>query len=193
MEVALISASSHSGRLEQALNYLSEYFGTLGELRASIIKKLIWPVIQLHIGVVAPANRPGWSTSGQLVEISACNAARSSARDVRLADRPLFPWATLVMRVGANRAGGRSVPCGDPAGRRAAAQHGAQPLLRDVRDAAAGGRSTSWTACARRPTPARARCIRGEIERIIPQVRAAVRHVGPLLAGRACFRARCSG
>lgn len=51
MEVALISASSNSGRLEVALAYLSDYFGTLEELRATIVKKLTWPIVQLHIGV----------------------------------------------------------------------------------------------------------------------------------------------
>ncbi len=51
MEVALISASSNSGRLETALTYLSEYFGTLENLRAAIVKQTVWPIIQLHIGV----------------------------------------------------------------------------------------------------------------------------------------------
>ena len=52
MEVALITASSHSGRLEQALSYLAEYFGTMETLRASIVKQLFWPIVRLHIGVL---------------------------------------------------------------------------------------------------------------------------------------------
>jgi protein transport protein HofC len=52
MEVALISASSNSGRLEQALGYLSQYFGTLDAVRSGLIKGLSWPVIQLHLAIV---------------------------------------------------------------------------------------------------------------------------------------------
>ena len=52
MEVALIEASDRSGRLEQAFQYLSSYFGTLDTVRAGIIKRAMWPVIQLHLGVV---------------------------------------------------------------------------------------------------------------------------------------------
>ena len=52
MEVALIEASDRSGRLDQAFQYLSSYFGTLDTVRAGIIKRALWPVIQLHLGVV---------------------------------------------------------------------------------------------------------------------------------------------
>ena len=52
MEVALIEASDRSGRLEQAFQYLSSYFGTLDTVRAGVIKRAVWPVIQLHLGVV---------------------------------------------------------------------------------------------------------------------------------------------
>ena len=52
MEVALIEASDRSGRLEQAFQYLSSYFGTLDTVRAGIIKRALWPVVQLHLGVV---------------------------------------------------------------------------------------------------------------------------------------------
>ena len=51
MEVALISASSNTGRLEQSFIYLSNYFGALDSVRSKIIKGLIWPAVQLHIGV----------------------------------------------------------------------------------------------------------------------------------------------
>lgn len=52
MEVALIDASNSSGRLEQAFAYLSGYFGALESVRAGIVKRLMWPLIQLHIGVL---------------------------------------------------------------------------------------------------------------------------------------------
>ena len=51
MEVALISASSNTGRLEQSFVYLSNYFGALDGVRSKIIQGLIWPAVQLHIGV----------------------------------------------------------------------------------------------------------------------------------------------
>ena len=51
MEVALISASSQSGRLEHSFVYLSNYFGALDGVRSKIVKGLIWPAVQLHIGV----------------------------------------------------------------------------------------------------------------------------------------------
>ena len=52
MEVALIEASDRSGRLEQAFQYLSSYFGTLDTVRTGIIRRAVWPVVQLHLGVV---------------------------------------------------------------------------------------------------------------------------------------------
>lgn len=51
MEVTLIASSSDSGRLDLALGYLSEYFGSLHEVRAGLLKQLAWPVVQLHLGV----------------------------------------------------------------------------------------------------------------------------------------------
>ena len=51
MEVALISASSNTGRLEQSFVYLSNYFGALDAVRSKIVKGLAWPAVQLHIGV----------------------------------------------------------------------------------------------------------------------------------------------
>ncbi len=51
LEVSMIEASSNSGRLEQAFTYLANYFGALETLRAGIVKRSLWPVIQLHFGV----------------------------------------------------------------------------------------------------------------------------------------------
>ena len=52
MEVALIEASDRSGRLEQAFQYLANYFGTLDQVRAAILKQALWPVIQLHLAAI---------------------------------------------------------------------------------------------------------------------------------------------
>lgn len=54
MEVALIEASSNTGRLDQAFSYLAEYFGALEFLRAKIVRAILWPAIQLHLGVLIP-------------------------------------------------------------------------------------------------------------------------------------------
>ncbi len=51
MEASLIASSSDSGRLELALAYLSDYFGSLHEIRAKLIHQLAWPVVQLHLGI----------------------------------------------------------------------------------------------------------------------------------------------
>lgn len=51
LEVSMIEASSGSGRLEQAFTYLANYFGSLETLRAGIVKRSLWPLIQLHFGV----------------------------------------------------------------------------------------------------------------------------------------------
>ena len=51
LEVSMIDASSNTGRLEQAFIYLTHYFEALETLRAGIIKRSLWPVIQLHFGV----------------------------------------------------------------------------------------------------------------------------------------------
>ena len=52
MEVALIEASDRSGRLEQAFRYLADYFGTLDQVRAGIVRQAVWPVIQFHLAAV---------------------------------------------------------------------------------------------------------------------------------------------
>ena len=82
MEVALISASSNTGRLEQSFVYLSNYFGALDGVRSKIVKGLIWPVVQLHIGVfvsnLIPLFIGGMSTETYLVRcgttLGACYA-----------------------------------------------------------------------------------------------------------------------
>ncbi|MBV9656690.1 MAG: type II secretion system F family protein [Verrucomicrobia bacterium] len=51
MELAMLSAADRSGRLEEALNYLSTYFQQISEVRAGIAKQVLWPVVQLHLGV----------------------------------------------------------------------------------------------------------------------------------------------
>ncbi len=52
MELALVEAASSSGRLIQAFAYLSNYFGSLETVRSDIISHSLWPVIQLHLGIV---------------------------------------------------------------------------------------------------------------------------------------------
>lgn len=52
LEVSMIEASSNTGRLEQAFTYLANYFGALETLRAGIVKRTIWPAVQLHFGVL---------------------------------------------------------------------------------------------------------------------------------------------
>ena len=51
LEISLIEASSSTGRLEQAFIYLSNYFGALETVRAKVVGGLIWPAVQLHVGV----------------------------------------------------------------------------------------------------------------------------------------------
>ncbi len=51
LETSIIAAASSTGRLEQAFVYLANYFEALATLRAGIIKRSLWPVIQLHVGV----------------------------------------------------------------------------------------------------------------------------------------------
>ena len=51
LEVSMIEAASVTGRLEQAFIYLANYFGALETLRAGVVKRTLWPAIQLHIGV----------------------------------------------------------------------------------------------------------------------------------------------
>ena len=51
LELSMIEASTNSGRLDQAFTYLSNYFAALETLRAGVIKRTIWPLVQLHFGV----------------------------------------------------------------------------------------------------------------------------------------------
>ena len=66
MEVALIDASNNSGRLEQAFAYLSGYFGALESVRAGIVKRLIWPFTQLHVGILLMTAVRQYATTGAL-------------------------------------------------------------------------------------------------------------------------------
>ena len=52
LEISLIEASSTTGRLEQAFVYLANYFGALETVRAKVVGGLIWPAVQLHVGVL---------------------------------------------------------------------------------------------------------------------------------------------
>ena len=58
LETSLIEAASNTGRLEQAFIYLANYFAALETLRAGIVKRSLWPAIQLHLGVFV-INVPG--------------------------------------------------------------------------------------------------------------------------------------
>ena len=51
LEVSMIEASSNTGRLEQAFTYLTNYFAALETLRAGVVKRTLWPAVQLHLGV----------------------------------------------------------------------------------------------------------------------------------------------
>ena len=51
MEATMIGSSSDSGRLDVTFKYLAGYFGTLHDVRSSVLGQLSWPVIQLHIAV----------------------------------------------------------------------------------------------------------------------------------------------
>ena len=51
LEISIIQASANTGRLDQAFTYLSNYFGALEMLRAGVVRRTIWPVVQLHFGV----------------------------------------------------------------------------------------------------------------------------------------------
>ena len=52
LELSMIEASGNSGRLDQAFTYLSNYFGALETLRAGVVKRTLWPLLQLHFGVL---------------------------------------------------------------------------------------------------------------------------------------------
>ena len=51
LELSMIEASTNSGRLDQAFIYLSNYFAALETLRAGVVKRTVWPLVQLHFGV----------------------------------------------------------------------------------------------------------------------------------------------
>ncbi len=52
MELAVVSAASHGGRLDAAFRYLSGYFENLDHLRRELRKGVAYPLFQLHFGVL---------------------------------------------------------------------------------------------------------------------------------------------
>ncbi len=182
MEVALIGASSQSGRLEQALSYLSEYFGTLETLRATILKQITWPLAQLHIGVFLlplPALVAGGDTAGYIAHcviilgslyaagfllwiggVSLSRAARSNAGVDRL--------LRMIPLIGALR---RNMALNRFCATYEMQLQAAINLMDGLRAAADASQSA---------------LMRDEVARIIPQVRGGSQ-VGPLLAGSKVF------
>ncbi len=67
LELSMIEASANTGRLEQAFTYLSNYFGALETLRAGVVKRTVWPVLQLHFGVLI-VNLVGLVVGGMTAE-----------------------------------------------------------------------------------------------------------------------------
>lgn len=58
LEAAVITAVEKSGQLDHGLRELSAYFGALAHARATVIKRLTYPVFLLHFGILilgAPA------------------------------------------------------------------------------------------------------------------------------------------
>ena len=58
LEASVITAVEKSGQLDHGLRELSDYFGALAQARASVIKRLTYPVFLLHFGILvlgAPA------------------------------------------------------------------------------------------------------------------------------------------
>ncbi len=182
MEVALISASSHSGRLEHALSYLSDYFGTLGELRTTIIKKLIWPVIELHIGVLLVPIVPAVTSGNWSKYLVQCGAIFAVIYGVGIG---LFIVATFLMKSAQTQPGAdralRMIPLVGALRRNMALNRfcatyemqmqAAINMMDGLRSAAEASQSA---------------LIRGEIERIIPKVRAGS-SIAPLIAGSSVF------
>ena len=58
LESSVLSAVEKSGQLDHGLRELSDYFGALAQARATVIKRLTYPVFLLHFGILvlgAPA------------------------------------------------------------------------------------------------------------------------------------------
>ena len=52
LELALLEAGEHSGRLEQVFHYLARYFHDLREARSEVIRRAIYPLFLLHFAVL---------------------------------------------------------------------------------------------------------------------------------------------
>lgn len=52
MEVGVVAAVERSGRLDHGFQQLAEYFATLAQARATLIRNSVYPVFVLHFGVI---------------------------------------------------------------------------------------------------------------------------------------------
>jgi type II secretory pathway component PulF len=52
LEATVVGAGERSGRLDHGLQELSDYFGSLAQARATVIKRLAYPVFLLHFGII---------------------------------------------------------------------------------------------------------------------------------------------
>ena len=52
LESSVLSAVEKSGQLDHGLRELSEYFGALAQARATVIKRLTYPIFLLHFGIL---------------------------------------------------------------------------------------------------------------------------------------------
>ena len=51
LERSMIGAGERGGRLEAAFQHLADYFGMLAAVRADTLKRLIYPIFVLHLGI----------------------------------------------------------------------------------------------------------------------------------------------
>ena len=52
LEASVLTAVEKSGQLDHGLSELSDYFGALAQARATIVKRLTYPVFLLHFGIL---------------------------------------------------------------------------------------------------------------------------------------------
>jgi type II secretory pathway component PulF len=52
MEAALLSAGERGGKLADGFRHLADYFGLLATVRAEALRRLIYPLVLIHLGVV---------------------------------------------------------------------------------------------------------------------------------------------
>ncbi len=114
LEHSLIGAGERGGRLATAFQHLADYFGMLAAVRADALKRLIYPVFVLHLGILvtvmpqpliggnAGGMSPGWRLlvtllavyaagfSGVMLLRALLNAAPKHPRLERLLD--CLPW-----------------------------------------------------------------------------------------------------